>query len=127
MFVDRAISSTSLSYGTVRVKMSSMIYVVKQQPQLESRVRQRDGDVFAFCKGNRLRQVRMLFWPFNVEDAPVFIGGVSALCSNCLLDERQGHSAGQIDSQIDAGCAANLGQLCQGSKVLRFGRSAFAK
>lgn len=58
-----------------RISPPGVVLEMKQQPDLKTRVRDRQFDIILACKSYSLVEVRMVPRPLDIEDTPVFVHG----------------------------------------------------
>src|SRR5262249_48541506 len=107
---------------------------MKDQPQLEGRVRYRQPDIVVAGLPDGVGRFRMIGWPLDVENAPDFVdlgilrnGLGSQLASPLDKRERNCAAIGRLDPDVDFREIPDGGLPLERPDVRRFGRRPLAE
>lgn len=95
------------------------VLVVKDQPNLEARVRYRQPDIILPSERDCGVQIGVVLGPFYVEDAPALVDFLVLVALNCSLHEREWDPVLRVQFKVEGDVLGNVREFLQAVDIIR--------
>ncbi len=118
---------TTLPFGFAGIHKCRLIFKMKDQPQLETRIRDGEANSVLIRQPDGLLEVRMVLGPLDIEHTPALIDFVITASLDRSLHQDERNSLFRVDFDVDRGVGANIREPLQPIDVVGFRGFAFAE